>query len=136
MNPAGLTIGAVAAQAAVNVETIRYYQRRGLLSVPAALTGSVRRYSEDTVRRVRFIKRAQRLGFTLEEVADLLALNDGKHCAETRELAERKLTQLEGKLSDLKSMRDALVGLVRACRKASTKVACPIIETLGRAPGS
>ena len=132
MNPASLTIGVVAAQARVNVETIRYYQRRGLLSIPAMLAGGVRRYSDDTVQRVRFIKRAQQLGFTLEEVADLLELNDGKHCAETRVVAERKFSELEGKITDLKAMRDSLAGLIKACGKPDAKVHCPIIEALGK----
>ena len=131
MSSASLTIGAVAAEARVNVETIRYYQRRGLLSVPAAPAGGVRRYPEDMVRRVRFIKRAQRLGFTLEEVAALLELNDGKHCAETRAAAERKFSELESKITDLKAMRDSLASLIKACGKPGAIVHCPIIEALG-----
>lgn len=77
-------IGTIARQAGVNVETIRYYQRIGLLREPARPQGGVRRYPPDTVERIRFIKRAQDIGFTLEEVAELLRLNDGVHCRDAR----------------------------------------------------
>src|SRR5258707_15890276 len=86
-----LTIGRVAAAAGVNVETIRYYQRRGLLEEPAKPLGGYRNYPTEMVKRIRFIKRAQALGFTLEDVAGLLQLNDTDACAKTRHLAARKL---------------------------------------------
>ena len=117
----GLTIGAVAAGAGVNVQTIRYYQRRGLLGVPPLPPGGVRRYPDDTGQRVRFIKRAQQLGFTLEEVSGLLGLSNGKHCAETRELAQRKSAEIERKIADLKAMQASLATLIGACAKPGRK---------------
>lgn len=128
MSMANLTIGAVAKLAGVNVETIRYYQRRGLLAVPELPLGSVRHYPEETVQRIRFIKRAQQLGFSLQEIVDLLQLNDSKHCAETREIAEVKLSQLERKIADLKAMHDSLAYLINACGKSSANSGCPIID--------
>ncbi len=85
-----LTIGAFAKAAGVNVETIRFYQRKGLLPEPDKPYGSIRRYGEADVARVRFVKSAQRLGFSLDEVAGLLRLDDGAHCDEARVLAEQK----------------------------------------------
>jgi MerR family mercuric resistance operon transcriptional regulator len=128
MNTKRLTIGVVAKLSEVNVETIRYYQRRGLLPIPELPTGSVRRYSEDVVRRTRFIKRAQQLGFSLEEIIDLLQLNDGQHCAAARDIAEMKLSQLERKMADLKVMHDSLAGLINACSQSLTDTGCPIIN--------
>ena len=130
MSKGGLTVGTVAKQAGVNVETIRYYQRRGLLPIPELPPGSVRHYAAETVQRVRFVKRAQQLGFSLEEITDLLQLGDSRHCAETREAAERKLLQLEAKIADLKAMHDSLAVLIKACRKPGAKAGCPIIEAL------
>ena len=126
-----LTIGKLAERAGVNVETIRYYQRRGILDEPQKPLGGYRRYPVDTAKRVRFIKRAQALGFTLEEVTGLLRLNDAGTCAETRELAARKLALIEQKLTDLGVMRKALARLVRACDTSSGK-ACPIIDVLAQ----
>jgi MerR family mercuric resistance operon transcriptional regulator len=126
----GLMVGAVAKQAGVNVETIRYYQRRRLLAVPAKPPGGVRRYARDTVQRVRFIKRAQQLGFTLEEIAALLRLNDGRHCEETRAVAAQKLVQLERKIADLAAMRSSLARLIRACSRPDARLHCPIIDAL------
>jgi MerR family mercuric resistance operon transcriptional regulator len=94
-----LTIWLLARAAEVNVETIRYYQRRGLLEEPAKPLGGRRRYSEVAVRRVRFIKRAQQLGFTLEEVKNLLLLEDGQSCRETRLFAEHKLVVIEQRVA-------------------------------------
>ncbi len=97
----GITVGQLAEAAEVNVETIRYYQRIGLLPLPKKDHGSIRRYSADDLKRLRFVKRAQALGFSLSEVALLLGLSDGKHCAETKMLAEKKLARVEAKISDL-----------------------------------
>jgi MerR family transcriptional regulator, mercuric resistance operon regulatory protein len=130
MSAQDLTIGAVAKQAGVNVETIRYYQRRRLLAVPRQPAGGVRRYAVDTVQRVRFIKRAQQLGFTLEEIAALLQLNDGRHCEETRAVAAQKLAQLERKIADLDAMRSSLAQLIRACARPDAGPRCPIIDAL------
>jgi len=124
-----LTIGKLAEQAGVNVETIRYYQRRGLLDEPKKPIGGYRRYPSDTAKRVRFIKRAQGLGFTLEEVTGLLRLDASGACAETRELASHKLALIEGKLSELGAMREGLAALIAKCGKGGNR-ACPIIQML------
>lgn len=125
-----LTIGRLARSAGVNIQTIRFYQRRGLIAEPPRPLGGVRRYAPDAVGRVKFIKRAQRLGFTLDEVALLLGLSDGKHCAETKALAERKLAVVEEKLNDLAAIQKALHGLVTKCSKGSRGSGCPIIDAL------
>ena len=126
----GSTIGQLAQTAAVNVETIRYYQRIGLLPLPKRDYGSIRRYSADDLKRVRFIRRAQALGFSLDEVALLLGLSDGKHCAETKALAERKLAMVEEKIADLAAIQGALKGLVTRCSKGSRGYGCPVIDVL------
>ena len=125
-----LSIGSLAASAGVNVETIRYYQRRGLLAEPEKPMNGHRRYTESLAKRVRFIKRAQVLGFTLEEIAGLLQLEEAHACDETREFAVRKLRLIEGKLADLTAMRKALDKLVRECDSAGRAGACPIIHAL------
>lgn len=130
MEQLSITIGALARAAGVNVETIRYYQRRGLLKEPEKPLGGIRRYSMDSVGRVRFIKRAQALGFTLEEIASLLKLEDGRHCAETRDLAARKLALIEARIVDLKAMEKALKGLIRECDAGSQSQSCPLIASL------
>lgn len=126
-----LTIGKLAKHAGVNVETIRYYQRRGLLDEPDKPLRGYRHYPADMVKRVRFIKRAQALGFTLEEIAELLRLDAIGACAETQELATRKLALIKGKLADLTAMRKTLTVLVAQCDNSNRR-ACPIIETLAR----
>lgn len=126
----GITIGRLAQAAEVNVETIRYYQRIGLLPLPSRDYGNIRRYVADDLKRVRFIKRAQALGFSLDEVALLLGLSDGKHCAETKALAEKKLTVVEEKMNDLAAIQKALQGLVTKCLKGSRGCGCPIIDAL------
>lgn len=127
-----LSIGKLAHAAAVGVETIRYYQRRGLLTIPPKPLGGQRRYTFDAVMRVRFIKRAQALGFTLDEVATLLALDRARACGPTRALGEHKRVLLDRKIADLTALRRALDALIRQCdtRRGSTR--CPIIETLLR----
>lgn len=127
----GMTVGMLAKAVGVGVETIRYYQRIGLMSTPARGYGSVRRYSNVSVERLRFIKRAQQLGFTLEEVAHLLQLEDGTHCNEARELATHKLAAVDQKLADLHAMREVLAQLIAACgSRRSSKQRCPLIESL------
>jgi len=128
--PAELTIGGIAALAGVNVETIRYYQRRGLLDEPAKPARGSRRYPMAMVRRIRFVKRAQALGFALDDIAGLLRFEISGTCAETRDLAARKLALIEGKLADLGAMRDALSDLVRRCDQGQPSGTCPIIQVL------
>ena len=124
-----LTIGKLADRAGVNVETIRYYQRRGLLDEPKKPLGGYRHYSPDTAKRVRFIKRAQALGFTLDEVAGLLRLDAAGACVETRELAAHKLALIEQKLVELAAMRKGLAALISECDKGGERP-CPIIQVL------
>ena len=126
----GLTIGRLASEAGVNVETIRYYQRRGLLPEPDKPTHGHRRYAVDTAKRVRLIKRAQALGLTLEEIASLLKLDAAHACAETRDLAAHKLDVIEAKLADLTAMRMALKALLPQCTAGAMKGNCPIIHAL------
>lgn len=125
-----LTIGILAKRSGVNVETVRYYQRRGLLQEPSKPAGGYRQYSLETVKRVRSIKRAQTLGFTLEEIGGLLELDERKACLETREVAAQKLTLIEEKISDLSRIKKALSRLVRACGVSSAGEPCPIIHLL------
>jgi MerR family mercuric resistance operon transcriptional regulator len=125
-----LTIGTLAKRGGVNVETIRYYQRRGLLREPSKPTEGFRRYPLESVKRVRFIKRAQRLGFTLEEILGLLALDERRACLETRGIAAHKLELIERKIADLSKMRKSLARLVRSCDASAAGAPCPIIHLL------
>lgn len=125
-----LTIGTFAKAAGVNVETIRFYQRKGLLPEPVKPYGSIRRYDETDVKRVRFVKSAQHLGFSLDEVAVLLRLEDGTHCEEASSLAEHKLKDVRKKLADLARMETTLSDLVCACHAMKVHVSCPLIDSL------
>ncbi|MGB4361462.1 MAG: Hg(II)-responsive transcriptional regulator [Rhodoferax sp.] len=125
-----LTIGAFAQAAGVNVETIRFYQRKGLLSEPDKPVRSIRRYGDGDVARVRFVKSAQQLGFSLDEILELLLLHDGTHCDEARGLAELKLINVQQKLVELTRMEAVLAALVRQCCAATGEVACPLIAAL------
>jgi MerR family transcriptional regulator, mercuric resistance operon regulatory protein len=127
-----LTIGQVAKAANVNVETIRYYQRRGLLHEPVKPLGGHRRYSNEDVDRLQFIKRAQMLGFTLEEIENLLRLGQAIRCAETHDLAAHKLTLIDSKIADLLKIREALSGLVSQCEAGNGEGDCPIIRSLAQ----
>lgn len=133
-DPQSLTIGALAKAANVNVETIRFYQRKGLLPEPDKPYGGIRRYGEADVARVRFVKSAQRLGFSLDEIADLLKLEDGTHCHEASSLAERKLGDIRMKLADLARMESVLAQLVCACHARKGNVSCPLIASLQQEP--
>jgi len=125
-----LTIGALAAAAGVNVETVRYYQRRGLLAEPKRFSGSIRRYGQADVARLRFIKSAQRLGFSLDEIEGLLALDDGTHCREARTLGQGKLDDVRGKIAELRCIESVLVRLVKDCDRSRGTVSCPLIAAL------
>ncbi len=128
--PESLTIGAVAASADVGVETIRFYQRKGLLDEPQRPSGGIRRYGRRDVARVRFIKSAQRLGFSLDEVAGLLVLEDGTHCDDARALAESKLAHVRDRLSDLRRIERALKTMIDRCSIHRGQICCPMIEAL------
>ena len=129
----GMTIGQLARAAGIHVETVRYYQSLGLVQVPPRPPRSVRRYPEDAVTRLAFIRRAQDAGFTLKEVGELLRLSQAPNCRGARELAAHKLEQVESRMADLARMRTALRTLVRQCDAGRVR-ACPIIESFaGRA---
>ncbi|CAJ0723256.1 Hg(II)-responsive transcriptional regulator [Ralstonia pickettii] len=125
-----LTIGAFAKAAGVNVETIRFYQRKGLLLEPNRPYGSIRRYGAADVARVKFVKSAQRLGFSLDEIAELLELEDGSHCSEAAELAALRLADVRARLADLTRMEAVLSKLVAECCAQNGQVSCPLIDAL------
>ena len=127
-----LKIGQVAERGGVNLQTIRYYEREGLLPEPPRLQSGYRVFPEDTVRRVHFIKRAQELGFTLAEIRELLALRiDGKRNRnEVRTLAEAKITDIEEKIRTLKKMKRALSELTERCSGCGPSSECPILESI------
>lgn len=129
----GLTIGKLAEAAGVNIETVRYYQRLGLLDEPAKPSDGYRRYTYEQAKQLRFIKRAQGLGFSLSEVGGLLKLDTACMCADTRELAVRKRALIEQRMADLTAMHEALTGLIRQCDAGDGGDACPIIEVLAAA---
>ena len=129
-HPHDLPIGAFAAAAGVNVETIRFYQRKGLLPEPRRAYGSIRRYGASDVARVKFVKSAQRLGFSLEEIAGLLTLEDGRHCDDARVVAEEKLEDVRAKLDDLRRIESVLAQLVERCCASRGTVTCPLIAAL------
>ena len=125
-----LTIGVFAKAAGVNVETIRFYQLKGLLPQPERPYGSIRRYGQANVARVKFVKSAQRLGFSLDEIGQLLKLEDGTHCEEASSLAEHKLKDVREKMADLARMEAVLSELVCACHARKGNVSCPLIASL------
>ena len=139
INSQNLTIGLFARTAGVHVETIRFYQRKGLLREPDRPYGAIRRYDNSDVARVKFVKSAQRLGFSLHEIAELLRLDDGTHCDEASRLAEHKLQDVREKLADLTHLEAVLSKHVHACRTHQGDVSCPLIASLRgdeKRPGS
>lgn len=126
-----MTIGQLARRAGSDVETIRYYERRGLLPPPPRSGNGYRRYPPDAARRLRFIRRAKTLGFTLAEIGELLSLREaGNNRAAVKELARARLADLDARLADLQRMRDALADLDQRCTGHGTVSGCPIIEAL------
>lgn len=125
-----MTISRLAVAAGVNLETVRFYQRSGLIDEPARPYNGYRTYGTEDVRRIRFIKRAQLLGFTLDEIASLLKLEGSQTCASTRDLAAKKLAMVEAKLCDLLAMKTALATMVSRCDSEPTGAGCPIIQAL------
>jgi len=128
--PHNLSIGAFAKTAGIGVETIRFYQRKQLLSEPKRPLGGIRRYGLADVARVKFIKSAQRLGFSLDDVAQLLALEDGTHCSEAAQFAARHLADIRARLKDLKRMEITLSRLGAQCVSHQGTIACPLIASL------
>ncbi|MDO9047640.1 MAG: Hg(II)-responsive transcriptional regulator [Methylobacter sp.] len=129
-NLGSLAIGGLAKAAGVSVETIRFYQRRALLPEPDRPLGGIRRYSTVDVARIIFIKSAQRLGFSLNEVAGLLKLSDGSQCDEARALAEHKLADVQSRIADLRRIELALQELISRCQTSRSEVRCPLISAL------
>jgi Hg(II)-responsive transcriptional regulator len=124
-----LTIGKLAKAAGVGIETIRYYQKRSLLPIPDA-SGAYRHYPISLCNRIRFIKRAQELGFSLDEIAELLSLEDGIDRESIRRIAKERLGEIQTKLADLKRMDIALSQLIHKCEHTGKEQPCPIISTL------
>ena len=129
-SPASLTISGLAAAAEVSIETVRYYQRRGLLPEPARPPNGVRRYASADVNHLRFIKRAQAMGFTLEEIRRLLPLRAQNACHATRALAVSKLQLIDTNIRELQELREQLAQLVAACDANAGESHCPVIEQL------
>lgn len=128
----GLSIGQLAKAAHVNVETVRYYEREGLLPRPARHTSGYRRYTPGDLARLQFIKRSKELGFSLKEIAELLALRLDPHtsCADVKQRAAAKLTDIKHKIADLRCMQRALIDLTEACSGLGATSACPILDAL------
>jgi MerR family mercuric resistance operon transcriptional regulator len=125
--PHSLTIAKLAGAGGVGVETIRFYQRKGLLETPAR-NGGIRRYGSEDVRRLRFIRHAQGAGFTLEQVRELIDLDAGEDRARARELARARIEALDAKIAELKKARDALQRLAKECGSGSSGP-CPILTS-------
>jgi len=124
-----LTIGKLAKQANVTIETIRYYQRKGLLVEPDKPETGYRLYPTDAISRLRFIKRAQQAGFSLKEITELLSL-DGEHCADAQKMAEQKRQQIDDQLKDLTALRNVLDTLVKGCQQDKSTGHCSLIDAL------
>ncbi|HVS26455.1 MAG TPA: MerR family transcriptional regulator [Burkholderiales bacterium] len=131
-DPESLTIGKVADQGGVKVQTIRYYERRGLLPKPARTASGYRMYSDDAIRRLRFIRQAQALGFSLSEIEELLSLRmrPGSTCGDIRQRARQKISMVNKKIDELHRIKGALSKLATACQGKGPTSECPILEAL------
>ena len=129
-----LTIGRLAREVGINLETVRFYERQGLLPRPPRSASGYRLFPTDAKRRLKFIKRAQELGFSLSEIRDLLALRVSRRTtsAEIRKRTEAKIADIDGKIRSLDSMRKSLLKLVRSCGGCTPVSECPILESLDR----
>jgi len=132
-----LTIGRLAQQVGINLESVRFYERKGLLAKPPRSASGYRLFPADAARRLRFIKRAQELGFSLSEIRELLALRMSQRATSTqiRKRTEAKIADIEGKIKTLDSMRKSLVKLARSCGGCAPLSECPILESLDREDG-
>ena len=128
-NPSVLTIGKLAEAAGINIETVRYYERRNLIEQPTKPEHGYRKYPQATLERILFIKRAQELGFTLDEITTLLTLSETS-CHEVQDLAEQKLDTVQAKIEDLQRLQTVLNNLVIQCQNNPDQSQCPIIESL------
>jgi|TARA_B100000809_G_C15110512_1_gene520418 Hg(II)-responsive transcriptional regulator len=129
---AGLTIGKVAQQAGIGIETVRFYERSGLIRDPDRTPAGYRQYGEDAVLRLRFIKRAKEVGFSLKEIKELLSLqvNPRRSCARVQDVTDKKIREVDAKIEDLQRMRRSLAGLLRDCRNNTRTSRCPILDSL------
>lgn len=124
-----LTIGHLARAAGVNIETVRYYQRFGIIDEPSKPASGFRVYPKETIERLLFIRRAKELGFSLQEIAELLQLGDGC-CEDVRQRAEEKQAHIDDQIKDLRRLHKTLDKLIKACQSDSNSTHCPIVETL------
>ena len=124
------SIGQLAKAAGVNVETVRYYHRRGLVPMPPKRIGGRRHYPESALKQIAFIRRAQNLGFTLEEIGSLLKISDGKDCNGGRVIAQRKLEEVESRLAVLTRMKRELATLVKKCEGNDGSAPCPVVRAM------
>ena len=129
MNPIG--IGILARRAGVSIDTVRYYEKSGLLSPQSRLASGYRRYGEEQVSRLRFIRRAQELGFTLRDIRELLGISKQRDIGRLKRAAERKLADVEARLAALTRVRDGLATLVATCPGHGRAADCPILKALG-----
>jgi Hg(II)-responsive transcriptional regulator len=131
-----MTIGQLATDAGVGVETVRFYERRGLIAQPRERKGAYRAYSAQDVDRVRFIRRAKELGFSLAEITELLRLNDAPAAArdDVRQAVRAKVSEIDARIRDLKRMREALAILEATCHHTPAEMACPILEAFASQP--
>jgi MerR family copper efflux transcriptional regulator len=132
-----MTIGQVAKHAGVGVETVRFYERKGLLEAPPRRDSGYRQYSQEVIRRIRFIRRAKDLGFSLKEIGELLCLrvDPDTTCAEVKERAQAKIVAIDVKLRELRRVKAALVQLAAACSGQGPTSQCPILDALGMHDG-
>jgi len=128
----GITISRLAASAEVNVETVRYYQRLGLLPEPSRPLGGIRRYGASEVARLQFIRRAKAMGFTLNEIAGLLEVRGKRACDRTRKLTEHKLADVRQRIVELQQLERDLASLIIECRQNAVDTECPTLDLLGR----
>jgi MerR family copper efflux transcriptional regulator len=124
-------IGQLAARAGVSIDTVRYYERSGLLAPQTRLASGYRRYSDLQVSRLRFIRRAQELGFSLKDIRELLSLSKQRDVARVKRAAEKKLAEVEARLAALTRVRDGLATLVATCPGHGRAADCPILKALG-----
>ena len=125
-----LTIGELARLSDVHIETIRFYQRRGLLAKPIRPATGIRHYGDTEIARIKFIRSAQNLGFSLDEITTLLTLEDGAQCNEASRIAQQKLSEVRSKLAHLRRMEKILSELLGECNKTKGQVYCPLISSL------
>jgi len=132
MPDTNFTIAGLAREAGVGTETVRYYERRGLVAQPARLAGAYRRYGSNHVHGIRFIKRAQDLGFTLEDIESLLELEDGTDRPSIRRIAGARLDEIRRRIDDLRRMERVLAHLLHECETNEKAHRCPIIAAMAQ----